>query len=336
MAVLTFNSLVLIPSDYCNSRCAHCYPECGPSSRSPWDVETLKRIVREAADIPNLRKVIHFAGGEPFLFFPDMLDLAMYGQTFGFKFSVTTNGYWGNNAAKATEQIQALVAAGLYRIEVSFDSFHQQFIKKEHVRTCLRVLKDNDIRITLRVITTRKHTVDETLRLLTTDDLDGLEVLGSPMVPVGRAAKSVDRSEYYLSTHGIHSGQCAHQLNLTVRKDGNVSFCCAGSDVTPSLFLGSVYKKSMCAIANEAAWNPLVQELAFKGPGVFVEPIKRAGLEQHIQNRYTNICHACSDIFNNSQLTKVALDFARVEQKASVERIVGSILREGRPTQAAC
>ena len=136
--MLRYHSLVLIPSDHCNISCRHCAPECGPSERHPWDVALLERCIAEAARIPNLRKNIHFAGGEPFLYFPQMLALAQCGKQHGFTCSVVTNGFWGVNETRADSMLASLVqSGGLRRVELSVDHFHLEFIPAKTLRRSL-------------------------------------------------------------------------------------------------------------------------------------------------------------------------------------------------------
>ena len=230
--MFSFNALVLIPSDHCNITCRHCAPACGPAPKRAWNVELIRRCLNEAANLPNVGKRVHFAGGEPFLYYPQMLELVRHARSLGFDISIVTNGFWGKNEARATMMVGELVDAGLTRVELSTDVFHQEHIPVPTIRRSIQVLKSASVKIILRVITSRKHTVEETLRQLTVEDLDGLEIAGSPVVPVGRAKEAVPEDEVYLTPYGTH-GTCHNMLNLTVRPDWNVAPCCAGSENTP-------------------------------------------------------------------------------------------------------
>ena len=305
---LQFNSLVLIPSDHCNISCRHCYPECGPTSKFAWNVNLFRRCISEASCIPELNKMVHFAGGEPFLYFKEMLELAHHACEYGFSISLVTNGFWGARPERARKQIASLVNQGLKRVELSADRFHQEFIQIETIKSAIHILKELGVSTILRVVTTREHMVDETLRQLDADDLDGLEVAGSPMVPVGRALMAVQAEEYYLSASGA-CGSCSENLNLTVRSDGNVSPCCAGSDMTPSLSLGNVNSESLDIIVRKAEWNYLVKKLVHQGPSSFFSILESAGLGHKIKDNYTNICHACSDFFGDEEVVQAVEEY---------------------------
>lgn len=300
---LSFNSLVLIPSDHCNISCRHCAPECGPTAKQPWDVPLFAQCIRDAARIPQLARSVHFAGGEPFLYYPQMVELMGCARDAGFASSIVTNGFWGVKPARALEMVRRLVDLGLRRVELSTDVFHQEFIGPERIAQTIRVLKAAGVRVVLRVVTTRKHTLDETMRLFSVDDLDQLEIVGSPVVAVGRAAYQVPAEERYLSDQGL-VGACASLLNLTVRGDGNVSPCCAGAEQTPCLSLGNIREAPLDEIVRHAEWKVLVQKLVHQGPASFLPILEAAGLSHKVKPQYTNICHACCELFNDPEVVE--------------------------------
>ena len=248
--------------------------------------------------------MIHFAGGEPFLYYKNMLETAKHGKQCGFSISVVTNGFWAYSEDNARKQISNLVDAGLIRTKLSFDSFHNKYIPVETIRKAIRILKEFDVSIVLRIITTKKHKVDETLRRLSLDDLDSIEISSSPIVPVGRARMSVNEDEYYLSKNGS-IGYCADFLNLTITDSGNVAVCCAGSELSSSLWLGNVNKTPLNLIVRDAEWNMLIKKLVHQGPSSFFAFLNEAGLGYKIKPSYTNICHACSELFNDDEVVKV-------------------------------
>lgn len=298
---MRYHSLVLIPSDHCNITCRHCAPECGPAVRHPWDVAMLERCITEAVRIPNLRKNIHFAGGEPFLYFPQMLQLAGHGHKHGFGCSIVTNGFWGVNETRAERMIAKLVEQGLRRVELSVDHFHLEFLPARTIRQALCVLKRAGVFVCMRVVTTRRHQVDETLRQFTPEDLDGVEVNASGLIPTGRAIREVSEDEYYVSADGVN-GCCADFLNLTIRPDGNVGPCCAGAENTPSLSLGNVHLASLDRIVKDGERKQFLKQVVEEGPSSFFSRLREAGLGHKIRAEYTSICQTCSELFRDPEV----------------------------------
>lgn len=325
---LSFNSLVLIPSNHCNITCRHCAPECGPVRKQPWDVPLLKQCITDAGRIASLGKTVHLAGGEPFLYFPQMLDVARHARQSGFTCSVVTNGFWAVNADRASRMISSLAEAGLNRVELSTDVFHQEHIPVETVRRAIRVLKSAGVCVVLRVVTSQKHPVDETLRQFRAEDLDRVEIAGSPVVPVGRARETVPREEWYLSPCGSE-GACYTLLNLTVRPDGSVFPCCAGSETNPALSLGNLYQSSLDAVVQAAEWNVVVKKLVQQGPAAFFPILKEAGLGHKIRPQYTNICHLCTELFADPEVVCCTSQWAFGMQQESLAGLLKDALEAG-------
>jgi organic radical activating enzyme len=324
MRDLRFNGLVLIPSDHCNIRCGHCAPECGPSLKAPWDVELLKRCISDARKIANLKKHVHFCGGEPFLYFTQMLEVADYANQNGFTHSVVTNGFWGRKPERATAMLRQLISFGLCRVELSTDVFHQEFLPMWIIQEAIQVLKALDVPTALRVITTKRHTVDYTLRQLRPQDLDDIEIVGSPVVPIGRAAYTVAPEEFYLSASGAF-GSCDTALNLTVRSDGGVYPCCAGSEENPSLSLGNINDFPVDVLVSNAEINLLIRQLVHSGPSSFFGILEEAGLSHKIKPEYTNICHACSELFADPEVVDAIRTRIQVEEQRLVAELVSAV-----------
>lgn len=313
---LAFNSLVLIPSDHCNITCRHCAPECGPKLKHAWDVDLLRQCITDASKISGLGKSVHFAGGEPFLYFKQMLELCQHAKRTGFVSTLVTNGFWGKNKDRAKAMFLKLAEADLVRVELSTDVFHQEYLSMAIIGNAIEVLKSIGIPITLRVITTRKHTVDETIGKLSPELLDGLEIMGSPVVPSGRALTAISSDEYYLSEAGT-LGCCDTMLNLTVRPDGGVFPCCAGSEQNPSLSLGNIRKLPIDVIVRNAERNLMVKRLVHSGPASFFPILEDAGLSHKIDAEYTNVCHLCTQVFADPQLVEaIGAHIFRLQQKS--------------------
>jgi len=322
---LAFNSLVLIPSDHCNITCRHCAPECGPKLKQPWNVELLKTCITDARMIPGLHRRVHFAGGEPFLYFDQMAQVAEHAYSSGFTTSVVTNGFWARNHGRATAMFTRLLRAGLCRVELSTDVFHQEHLPMQVIRDAVQLLKELGISITLRIVTTRLHTVDKTLRQLRPEDLDGVEVVGSPAVPMGRALSAIKSDEFYQSKNGM-TGVCETLLNLTIRSDGSVFPCCSGSEENPSLSLGNVRQFPLHTIVQNADVNLMIKRLVHSGPASFFELLRAVGLGHKIREEYTNICHLCTAFFSDPKIVNAIKGAMSVEEQNLVADVLGPCL----------
>jgi len=115
--------LVIQYTDMCNARC----PQCGMRktekfSRSKLCPDDVKKII-DAAVLRGV-KAISFTGGEPFLFFDEIVDLMKYAEKAGIKYIRTgTNGFIFTNHDRAdfkdriTRIAEKLATTGIYTMD---------------------------------------------------------------------------------------------------------------------------------------------------------------------------------------------------------------------------
>jgi MoaA/NifB/PqqE/SkfB family radical SAM enzyme len=120
--------LIIQYSDKCNAQC----PQCGMRvtekfSRSTLHPDEVRKMIDHAAG--NGVSAISFTGGEPFLFFDDVMNLVKYAGEAGIKYTRTgTNGFIFMNSDKAgystriRRTAERIAAAGLYTFWISIDS----------------------------------------------------------------------------------------------------------------------------------------------------------------------------------------------------------------------
>jgi MoaA/NifB/PqqE/SkfB family radical SAM enzyme len=120
--------LVIQIHSHCN---AHC-PQCGMrvtsgADRSKLAVDDIKRMIDSAAE--KGVTAVSFTGGEPLLFFDELLALIEHAQKAGIRYIRTgTNGFLFRNsqregfAAKITRMVESLAQTSLYTFWISIDS----------------------------------------------------------------------------------------------------------------------------------------------------------------------------------------------------------------------
>ena len=109
----------------CNFECDHCFLYCSPRSTGTFSLKNLRAIVDDLKNIPTVRSV-GFEGGEPFLFYPLLLEAVRYAAGNGFGTAIQTNTYWAADKQDAQLWLGPLAEAGLDRLEVSDDAFHHK------------------------------------------------------------------------------------------------------------------------------------------------------------------------------------------------------------------
>ncbi|MGE5370447.1 MAG: radical SAM protein [Solirubrobacterales bacterium] len=107
----------------CNCECDHCFLSCSPSSTGTFTFGGMKTMIDECQKIDTI-KSLSFEGGEPFLFYPLLLESVRMASEKGYQTSIVTNCYWATIVDDAQSWLRPLIEAGLSMIEVSDDAFH--------------------------------------------------------------------------------------------------------------------------------------------------------------------------------------------------------------------
>lgn len=112
-----------ILSYICNFECDHCFLYCSPRSKGTFTIRQVKDVLKESQKIGTIRNIC-FEGGEPFLFYPLLLESVRLAKDKGFKTAIETNSYWATTEEDAELWLRPLRDSGLSTLEVSDDTFH--------------------------------------------------------------------------------------------------------------------------------------------------------------------------------------------------------------------
>jgi MoaA/NifB/PqqE/SkfB family radical SAM enzyme len=107
----------------CNSECDHCFLYGSPQAKGTFTLNQLKQVFTELPRIGTIESV-YFEGGEPFLFYPLMVEGIKLAREMGFKTGIVTNAYWANSPKDAELWLKPLSELELSDLSVSEDTFH--------------------------------------------------------------------------------------------------------------------------------------------------------------------------------------------------------------------
>lgn len=107
----------------CTNECDHCFLQCGPRCEGTFTLHQLRELLREIVKIPTVHTV-YFEGGEPFLFYPVLLEGLRLVHIAGLKSGIVTNGYWATSTEDAEQWLWPLLDMGISDFSVSDDEFH--------------------------------------------------------------------------------------------------------------------------------------------------------------------------------------------------------------------
>jgi MoaA/NifB/PqqE/SkfB family radical SAM enzyme len=134
----------LMITDWCSAACASCYLRCSPAGAAWMDVETALRIWEQLQSACPHGCRVHLTGGEPFGDWPRLIEIASRAQADGLGplEIVETNAYWADDEREMRDRLKALDAAGMKKLSISADPFHQQFVPIDRVRRLARIAED--------------------------------------------------------------------------------------------------------------------------------------------------------------------------------------------------
>lgn len=97
----------ILLSYQCTHECDHCFVWSSPRAGGTMLLETLTRVLDQAQEIGTVEE-IYFEGGEPFLFFPLLVEGIRRAREHSFSTGVVTNCYWATAKADAALWLEPL------------------------------------------------------------------------------------------------------------------------------------------------------------------------------------------------------------------------------------
>ena len=108
----------------CTKECDHCFLHCGPSREATFTLAQLKNLIQQIEELGTVNTV-YFEGGEPFLFYPLLLEGLRMVRAAGFDAGIVTNGYWATSVEDGLHWLKPIRDLGVVDFSVSDDEFHR-------------------------------------------------------------------------------------------------------------------------------------------------------------------------------------------------------------------
>lgn len=125
----------------CLFECDHCFLYCGPEAEGTFTLAQVKEVLAEAKRLGTV-EWIYFEGGEPFLYYPIMVEGLRAAKEMGFKTGVVTNCYWANSVADAAVWLKPLHEIGIDDMSLSDDAFHHGEIEVSPAKLAAQAASD--------------------------------------------------------------------------------------------------------------------------------------------------------------------------------------------------
>jgi len=124
----------------CNFECDHCFLYCGPSAEGTFSLQQIKAVLGEAKKMGTVDSV-YFEGGEPFLYYPLMVEGIRVAREQGFQTGIVTNSYWATTEEDAELWLRPLAELEIGDLSVSDDAFHHGEEEDNPAKRASRVAK---------------------------------------------------------------------------------------------------------------------------------------------------------------------------------------------------
>ncbi len=263
----------------CNLECDHCFVYSSPQAEGTFTLRQIRGVCKELARLGTVQ-MVYFEGGEPFLFYPLLLEGIKTARAEGFRTGIVTNGYWATSVEDAKLWLGPLAEVGVADISISDDLFHYAQ-GKSPAKCALEAAKELGIRPSTISIDEPKVEAGPS----------GEGERGRPVVGGGAKlrGRAVDKLLGGLPRRQWQEFvECPYEdlrdpKRVHLDPYGNVHIC-------QGLSMGNMWETPLSELvqAYDADRHPICGPLLKGGPAKLVE---RYGLEH--QDGYVDECHLC-------------------------------------------
>jgi hypothetical protein len=265
----------------CTYECDHCFVYCGPFAGGTFTIDQIKAVLAEAKKMDAVEE-IYLEGGEPFLYYPLMLEAARLARADGLNVGIVSNAYFANSEADAELWLKPLVELGIFDLSISEDSFHGEDEAAAAAKRAATVARKLGLPIgTICIDPPEVKSADPHKK--------GEPVVGGGVLFKGRAA---DKLTAGLPTKDWKTfTECSHE---ELRKPERVHVDCYGNvQVCQGISIGNMWKTPLSEIdANyDPESHPIIGPLLKGGPA---ELARHYNVE--LADGYVEECHLCYSV----------------------------------------
>lgn len=264
----------------CNLECDHCFVYSSPNAKGIFTLNQIRKVLNEAASIGTI-KWIYFEGGEPFLFYPVMLEGIKIAHNMGFKTGVVTNAYYATSDEDIELWLKPLCELGISILSISDDSFHYEEEKDSPAKRVLSAAKR--LGIPAESICIEKPKVETGVDK---EQAKGESVVGGGAMLRGRAVEKLVEG---LPKRGWKEfRECPYEdlkepERVHLDPYGNVHLC-------QGLSMGNMWKTPLSMLVKnyKADSHPICGPLIKGGPTFLA---KEYNIK--IEDEFVDVCHFC-------------------------------------------
>jgi hypothetical protein len=251
-----------------------------PRARGTFTFQQIQSVVDEARKIGTI-EWIYFEGGEPFLFYPLLVESITIARSRGFKVGVVTNAYFATSEEDAELWLKPLYELGVADLSLSDDAFHCEDEENSPAKRALHAAKK--LGMPVGSICIEKPTIEMDID---TEHDKGKPIVGGDVMFRGRAAEKLvgglPRREWEEFTECPHE-DLVYPERVHLDAYGNVHLC-------QGLSLGNMWKTPLSTLVKNysADAHPICKYLVEGGPALLAK-------EYNVphESGYVDACHLC-------------------------------------------
>lgn len=278
------SQLHIILTYSCNKECDHCFVYSSPEAKGTFTSKQLENVIEETKKIDSI-EWLYFEGGEPFLFFPILIDAIKLAKKNGFRVGIVSNGYWATSEENALFYMKILKELKIDDLSISDDCFHIN-LDDEHPGPILEKVAEY-LYLPYQVLELRK--VDSPPSGESNDYNKGEPITGGDIRFTGRAADKLTENMPVKESSNYNKCTKEELVNpMRVHLDpyGYVHIC-------QGITIGNMWEKPLSEIISD--YDPythsIVSRLLKGGP---LELAKHYGI--HYKEQFVDGCHMCYTI----------------------------------------
>ncbi len=261
----------------CTLECDHCFAWGSPRQSGTMTMTRLRGVLQQAFRLGAVRW-IYFEGGEPFLYFPILVQGVQEASDLGFQVGVVTNGYWANSERDAVEWLRPMVGY-LDDLSVSHDGYHGTEDHGRKAEAALAAARGLGIpSVTISIAPPEDYSTAPAQGQLPPGE-SGVAFRGRAAETLASRAGSIPWQDHT---------RCPHEDfrepgRLHVDPFGNLHIC-------QGLCLGNVLRSPLAEILKryDPEAHPIVGPLLAGGPAELARRYETA-----VSDTYADACHLC-------------------------------------------
>jgi MoaA/NifB/PqqE/SkfB family radical SAM enzyme len=294
--------LHLLLTYQCTFECDHCFVWGSPFQVGTMTVGQVRDLLAQAEKLGTIQGIC-FEGGEPFMYYPTLLESIREVKARGWRASIVTNAYWALAEEDALLALRPLVDAGLDAVSVSDDAYHGT--DEEESPPCLAARAATELGIGSGTIAIEPASVTTP----PSAEGKGEPILGGGVMFRGRAVEKLreglpTRPWQELTT--CPHEDLAHPKRVHIDPLGFVHAC-------QGIVLGNVWARPLAEIMRSyvPSAHPICGPLLEGGPAALAKAFDVAHEESYVDE-----CHLCYDV--RDRLRRKALEWLAPDQMYGV------------------